>query len=429
MHVRPKQYGPPFLLIGPELSNVDSSNFAVNLGGRVTFFDWLGRGSETRLDLGVGTRQRPASSSTSRSADAASSWRRAPTSLATPATGTSTNDSRPSTASSGPAAASTSATTRAPRRGAPRLRGRRRARPHPGRQPLPARGRGHEQSATLQFTFDGQNSPVVPSRGLYSRARCATSTCADVVAERSASSRVRRTSGRARSQGSWFKRMRSGEDRVFIRYGVGTSFGDQPLVDDFSLGGPLRLGAFNNDELRGPNYLLGTVGYLKGSAGCRTCSAAASPRRLVRAGQRSPDWDDTTYQQRLGGRRPRDAARARSSAARASTSTAATASTSRSGRSSGSASMGVPAVFARPSPMPSACPLRHAARRFVHARQAVGRARAVLARTAAVDGDRDVRAGAQQRRRRHRGDADRPADDAHRRAVDGPGDLPRPTCW
>jgi NTE family protein len=53
------------------------------------------------------------------------------------------------------------------------------------------------------------------------------------------------------------------QDRWFVRYGAGTSFGERPLVNDFPLGGPLRLGAFYADELRAPNYVLATGGYLK----------------------------------------------------------------------------------------------------------------------------------------------------------------------
>jgi NTE family protein len=62
--------------------------------------------------------------------------------------------------------------------------------------------------------------------------------------------------------GSWFTRIKR-EDRFFANYGIGSSFGDQPLINDFSLGGPLRLSAFNADELRASNYVLGGVGYLK----------------------------------------------------------------------------------------------------------------------------------------------------------------------
>ena len=62
--------------------------------------------------------------------------------------------------------------------------------------------------------------------------------------------------------GSWFKTV-LGRDRLFTRAGGGTSFGEQPLFNTFSLGGPLRMGAFNNNELRGTNYLFAAGGYLK----------------------------------------------------------------------------------------------------------------------------------------------------------------------
>jgi NTE family protein len=57
INARQKEYGPPFLQISPELNNVDSSSFAVNLAGRVTAYDWVGVGSEVRIDGVLGTRQ------------------------------------------------------------------------------------------------------------------------------------------------------------------------------------------------------------------------------------------------------------------------------------------------------------------------------------------------------------------------------------
>ena len=61
--------------------------------------------------------------------------------------------------------------------------------------------------------------------------------------------------------GSWFHRVGAAH-RMFVTYGIGSSFGEHPLVNDFSLGGPLHLGSFNNDELRASDYVLGTIGYL-----------------------------------------------------------------------------------------------------------------------------------------------------------------------
>ena len=62
--------------------------------------------------------------------------------------------------------------------------------------------------------------------------------------------------------GSWFHRA-EGEDRIFIGFGGGSSFNVDPPFNDFTLGGLLRLGAFNNDELRGPNFTYLNAGYLK----------------------------------------------------------------------------------------------------------------------------------------------------------------------
>ena len=63
------------------------------------------------------------------------------------------------------------------------------------------------------------------------------------------------------SSGSYFHPL-SKDDRFFLLAGGGTSFKQDPVFNNFSLGGPFRLGAFNNDELRASNYVLGTVGYL-----------------------------------------------------------------------------------------------------------------------------------------------------------------------
>jgi NTE family protein len=54
------------------------------------------------------------------------------------------------------------------------------------------------------------------------------------------------------------------DNRVFAYGGIGTSFDDTPLpTDQFSLGTPFRLGAYNTGELRGPHYYVVTGGYLR----------------------------------------------------------------------------------------------------------------------------------------------------------------------
>jgi len=61
--------------------------------------------------------------------------------------------------------------------------------------------------------------------------------------------------------GSWFKRVWT-RQRLFVAGGGGTSFGHDPGLNQFRLGGALRLGALNTDEVRGNNYVLGTIGLL-----------------------------------------------------------------------------------------------------------------------------------------------------------------------
>jgi NTE family protein len=46
-------------------------------------------------------------------------------------------------------------------------------------------------------------------------------------------------------------------------FGAGaTTAGNPPLLQQFALGGPLRLGTYNLNELRGDNYLLGSIGFI-----------------------------------------------------------------------------------------------------------------------------------------------------------------------
>jgi outer membrane protein assembly factor BamA len=53
-------------------------------------------------------------------------------------------------------------------------------------------------------------------------------------------------------------------DAILSHFSAGSSFGDTaPVLQQFCLGGPLRLGTYYNDQLRGSNYLLANVGYLK----------------------------------------------------------------------------------------------------------------------------------------------------------------------
>ena len=52
-------------------------------------------------------------------------------------------------------------------------------------------------------------------------------------------------------------------NRLFVRAAGGTSFGARPWFEAFSLGGPFRMSAFDNDELTGANFAFAGVGYLR----------------------------------------------------------------------------------------------------------------------------------------------------------------------
>jgi NTE family protein len=53
------------------------------------------------------------------------------------------------------------------------------------------------------------------------------------------------------------------DDRLFFTWGVGTSFDKHPLVlQQYHLGQPFRLGAYDVGQLNGDHYYVGTFGYL-----------------------------------------------------------------------------------------------------------------------------------------------------------------------
>jgi NTE family protein len=263
--VRQKEYGPPFLMLGLELNNVDSSNFAFNITSRVLQYDLALNGSETRVDVALGTQQRlageflvPLGSPKFFIAPGGYFDRRGRNFYLDDVFVAEYRFKRTGAGldlgyDMGRVAEIRLGYDIADVNGGRRI----------GSPSLPD-VEGTEAFAHLSFTFDGQTSPIVPTRGLrvqsrlrqYFSAPTATGPINGVVPP----SPQDFTAGEVRW--SWFKSIRGG-DRIFLQGGVGTSFGDDPLVDDFSLGGPLRLGAFNNDQLTGDNYLLLVGGYLR----------------------------------------------------------------------------------------------------------------------------------------------------------------------
>jgi NTE family protein len=124
---------------------------------------------------------------------------------------------------------------------------------------------GAETVLGLRWTHDGQDSPVVPSRGVRSRAFLNYFANAPELPASYTSTRASEGVTQAEwiASSFWSHGTRN-RNRVFLSGGGGTSFDGHPFpTDQFALGGPLRLGAFNVGEQRGDHYLLATGGYLR----------------------------------------------------------------------------------------------------------------------------------------------------------------------
>lgn len=259
-----KSHGPPYLLAALDIHNTESSSVAAAIRGRLTFFDVLTPGSETRLDVSLGESNR-----------VGAEWVLA---LGTrglfvaprASVGRSYNNlfldgtfvaeyrlvSRDAAADVGYAS-----------RGRFEVRGgyvheRIRGTVRIGAPVLPTVG-GSQRYWRARIVFDGQTGPVIPDRGLYVRAEgrqfleTARLEDPDVQIGRLEPDDLRS----AEAAFSYFNPVGS-RGRLFVSAAGGTSFGDSAVTNAFTLGGPLALGALQRHELRGSNYVLGNAGYL-----------------------------------------------------------------------------------------------------------------------------------------------------------------------
>jgi NTE family protein len=260
---RPKPYAPPFMMLGLNLENTTSTDFRITATARYLAFDVLGSGSELRLDGTIGSNPgagvelyqplgstplfvAPYASLVTENydlvaADAVAAryeqrWTRAGASLGV-------NLGARSDLRAGAYLGRLDASPKVGSPGLPELRGR-------------------QTGADLTWRFDGQDSPVVPSRGAAASIRLVRQFDGpdvriqeDVV--RTNESLLQLSGGLSRF---WTARDRG---RVFVFGAFGTSFDGHPLpTDQFALGTPLRLGSYKSRELRGDHYWIGSGGYL-----------------------------------------------------------------------------------------------------------------------------------------------------------------------
>lgn len=256
IEIRDKSYGPPFIRFSLDLDNEDK-DVNLTLGSRVTLLDVTGLGSEWRVDTSLG------------------STLKVSTELLQPVSGRGPARRGAFLAPRGFYARTSEnlfadgellAIDTRQRAGAGLDLGwifGRRVQLRAGYQaayvsnvtrvgdPLPG-SRGAEQTARIRLDYDGQDRAYFPSRGVrFSSAATWMVAAPDAPAD----------FGRAEGKLSLARLVAPGH-QVTLQADGGTTFGGvAPILYQFSLGGPFRLGAFPPNALRGPHFLLGGVGY------------------------------------------------------------------------------------------------------------------------------------------------------------------------
>lgn len=160
---------------------------------------------------------------------------------------------------------------------------------------------GKESAAELTWRLNTQDSPIVPSRGVSARVRASYVLDGPVIDPPVPTTRSSDYLTQLETVGSYFRRVRD-DDRVFVTWGFGTSFDKDPLQpQQFQLGQPFRLGAFDVGELNGDHYYLGTFGYLRHLA--RLPDFLGGPifaGAWLENGDAFNEWDDAGFRSQAG---------------------------------------------------------------------------------------------------------------------------------
>jgi len=122
---------------------------------------------------------------------------------------------------------------------------------------------GKETGAEIVWRMDTQDSPVVPARGMLSQVRLSRVFNGPDIKVEGETFPFDKTLTQFSAVANRFW-SRGPRNRVFLYGGVGTSFDSNPIpTNQFALGSPFRLGAYNAGELRGAHYYVATAGYLR----------------------------------------------------------------------------------------------------------------------------------------------------------------------
>ena len=259
VHAREKPYAPPFMMLGITMQNTTSDDFSVQFAARYLAFDVVGPRSELRIDGVIGTDPsaaivlhrpfgktrlfgRPFAAAQRRTIDITFEDRviaqyRRDRVFAGAEFGVDL--SRESEIAAGIRYGWVNTTVRA------------------GSPDLPEAG-GAEALVRLNWAYDGQDSPVVPSRGTY------TTVTLQHYLESPRVPEIERTDdgvtqAEVNVSSFWSLNRRN---RVFVVGSGGTSFDGKP-ISRFVLGLPFRLDAFSVGEVTGDHMAAFTVGYLR----------------------------------------------------------------------------------------------------------------------------------------------------------------------
>ncbi len=256
VEVRDKSYAPPFVKFALDLDN-ENKDVNLTLGSRVTFLDATGQGSEWRVDTSLGSTLGLASEVFQPLAGTGPARRGA---FVAPrvfylrtsedlyvdgAIATLYDRQRLGAGLDVGWILGRSAQLRAGYEAAYE-----RNEPRVG-DLLPSSS-GGEQAARVRLQYDGQDRGYFPSQGVRFTSRAAWVFHAPDAPR-----------GFGRAEGSVSVAWRTARRQSATLYADGgATFGHvPPILDQFSLGGPFRLGALASHSLRGPSFLLGGAAY------------------------------------------------------------------------------------------------------------------------------------------------------------------------
>jgi NTE family protein len=266
IRAREKLYAPPFLMLSTNIQNTTSDDFSFQLAARYLTYDKAGARSELRLDAGLGSTPslgaalyRPIGKSPLFVTISGVAFKRRFNFVDNDALVAQYDETRALAQLDGGIQIGRDVEVRTGLRV-----GFLDADLRVGNPGLPSAS-GREVAWQTRAIYDGQDSVVVPSSGLRAVGAIRHVFDAPGTAASLPSGRTNDDLTQAQLDASRFWSLHTTRDRVFLAGGLGTSFGDHPLpTDQFSLGLPLRLGAFDLGERRGDHYGSVTGGYLRG---------------------------------------------------------------------------------------------------------------------------------------------------------------------